>query len=142
MLSLDFNKRVKCSWTLSRIKKVFNVIGRQIKINGEVEINLVGEKEIKDLNSRYRRKNKITDVLSFAWQEDKIVKSKYLGQIYICYPQIARQAKGFSVSINEEMARMLAHGFLHLVGYDHAKKQDAEKMFKLQEKIVSEAAGN
>ncbi len=117
---------------------MFNVIYRQTGINGELEINIVGEKEIKDLNFRYRGKNKVTDVLSFAWQEDKIIKSKNLGQIYICYPQIEQQAKEFTVSVPEEFVRMLAHGFLHIVGYDHIKKPEAAKMFKIQEEVVAE----
>lgn len=136
MLSINFNKRVKCPWTLSRVKKVFNIIHKQTKVNGEAEVNIVGEKEIKDLNFKYRGKNKITDVLSFAWQEDKKVRTKYLGQIYICYPRIARQAKEFKVKPQEEFVRMLAHGFLHIIGYDHIKKKEAEKMFKIQEAIV------
>lgn len=105
-------------------------------MNGELEINIVGDKAIKDLNFRYRGKNKVTDVLSFAWQEDKKVRTKYLGQIYICYPQIERQAKEFKVKPREEFVRMLAHGFLHIIGYDHIKKKEAEKMFKIQEAIV------
>lgn len=136
MLKLNFNKRVKCPWTLGRIKKVFSIISGRTKTSGELEVNIVGEKEIKDLNFRYRGKNKVTDVLSFAWQEDGIVKSQNLGQIYICYPQIERQAKEFTVSAKEEFTRMLAHGFLHIIGYNHEKKKDAEKMFKIQEEIV------
>ena len=136
MLSINFNKRVKCPWTQSKVEKVFYTIQKKIKANGELEVNVVGDKEIKDLNFRYIGKNKITDVLSFAWQEDKTVKTNYLGQIYVCYPQIARQAKQFTVKTKEEFARMLMHGFLHILGYDHIKKKDAKKMFKIQEEIV------
>ena len=138
MLSLDFNKRVRCPWTLERVKKMFKIISVQTKINGELEVNIVGEKEIKDLNFRYRGKNKVTDVLSFAWQEDKVVKTKNLGQIYICYPQIVRQAKELKIKIKEEFVRMLSHGFLHIMGYDHVEKKDAKKMFGIQEEIVRE----
>lgn len=142
MLIIDFNKRVKCPWTLARVKKVFNIIHRQTKISGGLEVNLVGDKEIKDLNFRYRGKNKVTDVLSFAWQEDGVVKTKYLGQIYISYPQIVRQAKEYSVPADEEFVRMLAHGFLHIIGHDHIKKKEAKIMFGIQEEIVSEMLKN
>ncbi|KKR34712.1 MAG: putative rRNA maturation factor [Candidatus Magasanikbacteria bacterium GW2011_GWA2_40_10] len=142
MLKINFNKRVKCSWTSGRIKKVFNIISSRIKISGELEINIVGEKEIKDLNFRYRKKNKVTDVLSFAWQEDSVVKTKNLGQIYICYPQIERQAKEFKVLVEEEFVRMLTHGFLHIIGYNHEKNKDAKKMFKIQEEVVGEVFKN
>lgn len=137
MLSLDFNKRVKCPWTQKEIEKVFKIIQKKIKLNGELEINIVGKKEITDLNFRFRGLNKVTDVLSFAWQEDKIIKTESLGQIYICYPQIVRQATELSVNVKEEFVRMLIHGLLHILGYDHVKKQDAKKMFKIQEEIVS-----
>ncbi len=151
MLSLNFNKRVKCPWTRSEIEKVFKIIQNKTRETDGLEVNIVGDKEIKDLNFRYRGKNKVTDVLSFAWQEDKIfysatlqrtiawhdfAKSKNLGQIYVCYPQIVRQAKEFRVKIKEEFVRMLAHGFLHIIGHDHIKKKEAEKMFKIQEEIV------
>jgi probable rRNA maturation factor len=138
MLSLDFNKHIKCPWTEGEIKKVFKIIQKRIKLNGELEVNIVGDKEIKDLNHRFRGLNKVTDVLSFAWQEDKIIKTESLGQIYICYPQIERQAKQVGVDVVEEFTRMLTHGLLHIMGYDHVKKTDAKKMFKIQEEIVSE----
>jgi probable rRNA maturation factor len=138
MLSINLNKRVKCPWTQREIEKVFRIIQKKIKVSGELEINIVGDKEIKDLNSRYRGKNKVTDVLAFAWQEDGIIKTKSLGQIYICYPQIQRQAKEFFVKTKEEFARMLSHGFLHIMGHDHEKKKEAEIMFGIQEEIVSD----
>ena len=141
MLSLELNKRVKCSWTKNGVEKVFSIIKKKVKLNGGLEVNIVGDKEMKGLNFRYRGKNKTTDVLSFAWQEDKIIKTKNLGQIYICYPQIARQAAELSVNVKEEFARMLTHGLLHIVGYDHIEKQDAKKMFKIQEEIVCLYAG-
>lgn len=118
------------------MEKVFRVAHKLVKINGELEVSVVGDREMKELNYRYRGKDCVTDVLSFAWQEDKQVKSEFLGQIYICYPQIARQAKEFGVKIGEEFVRMLAHGFLHVAGYDHLKKLEAEKMFKIQEEII------
>ena len=136
MLRVNFFKRAKSPWTLSGVAKVFRAAHKLVKINGELEVNVIGDKEMKNLNHHYRGKNSATDVLSFAWDEDKKIKSEFLGQIYICYPQIARQAKEFGVKINEEFVRMLAHGFLHTVGYDHIKKPDAEKMFKIQEKII------
>jgi probable rRNA maturation factor len=136
MLSLEFNKRVSCPWNIKEIKRIFKYIKKSTGISGEVEVNIVGDKEIKDLNFHYRGLNKPTDVLSFAWQEDGIIKSKSLGQIYISYPQIVRQAKELSVNPKEEFVRMLAHGFLHIIGHDHGKKKEAEIMFGIQEEIV------
>lgn len=119
------------------MEKIFRFARQLVKANGELEVSVVGDKEMKDLNYRYRGKNCVTDVLSFAWQEDKKIKSEFLGQIYVCYPQIVRQAKELSIKTSEEFARMLAHGFLHLLGHDHIKKSEAKTMFKIQEKIVN-----
>lgn len=136
MIKLDFNKTVDCLWNLVKIQKVFSQIEKVTKAKGSVEVSIVGDKEIRDLNFRYRGLKKVTDVLSFAWQEDKVIKTDSLGQIYICYPQIVRQAKTFGVKPEEEFVRMLAHGFLHIIGHDHGKKKEAEIMFGLQEDIV------
>lgn len=142
MLVLDFNKSVKCSWSIKDMEQIFKIIKTKVKLNlskngsEDLEINIVGDKEIKDLNKRYRGLNKVTDVLSFAWQEDKKIKTSNFGQIYISYPQIIRQAKELSINPREEFVRMLAHGFLHILGYDHGNKKDATVMFKIQEEIV------
>jgi len=106
------------------------------KVTGEVEINLVGEAEIQAINRHYRQKNQVTDVLSFAWQEDKQIKTDMLGQIFICLPQIKRQARDFGITVKEEFIRMLAHGLLHLAGYDHITKTQEKTMLARQEKII------
>ncbi len=83
---------------------------------------------MKNLNSRHRGIRKTTDVLSFPSEEG--------GDIFICLPQIKRQAKLFSVPWSEEADRMLAHGLLHLFGYNHIRKPEAGRMLAQQEKLV------
>lgn len=112
---------------------------REKKIRGRIDVTVVGDAAIRSLNRRYRGKDQVTDVLSFAWGEDKKMPSRYLGQIYLSYPQIKRQARVFQAPVAEEFARMLVHGLLHLVGYDHVRRAEAERMFSLQEKIVAHA---
>ena len=107
------------------------------KIYGWVEINIIDQKLMKQINRQYRGKNSVTDVLAFAWREENIVNSAVLGQIYICWPRIKIQAKDYQVSSAEEFKRMLIHGFLHLVGYDHQNKKDEKAIFVLQDKILS-----
>lgn len=145
MIKVIFNQVVVCPFTTAKIQKWLDRISRkEPKIKGEVEISVVGGSVIKKINHKYRGKNKITDVLSFAWQDPAAASTKLwrgketesLGEIYICYPQIKRQAKEYSVTAENEFKRMLVHGLLHLVGYDHIKKQDAVKMFKKQEKLI------
>ena len=119
------------------VDKIVSLAARaEKKIHGTVEVTIVGEKKIKALNLKYRGKDKVTDVLSFSWLEGGKMPGDFLGQIFICYPQIVRQAEEYKVSVEEEFARMLVHGLLHLVGYDHVKENEAKKMFVLQEKII------
>lgn len=137
-ISIDFNKRSKCHWGKKDVEHIFYFVHKYAKVSGEVEVNIIGDAEMKQLNGHYRGKNKPTDVLSFAWKEDLVVKTSYLGQIYICYPQIVRQAKELSIASDEEFVRMLAHGFLHIIGHDHIEKKEAKIMFDLQEAIVDD----
>ncbi len=106
--------------------------------NSSFSINLVGEKRIQTLNNLYRGKDKVTDVLAFALQdvETPVDDLQDLGDVFICIPQINRQAQEFDTSFKEEFTRILIHGILHLLGFDHVKEKDAKKMFLFQEKIV------
>ena len=140
MIKVIFNQVVACPFTSSRIQKWLDRISKkESKIEGEVEISVVGDALIKTINHKYRGKNKVTDVLSFAWHPAdaplELWRGK-MGEMYICYPQIKRQAKEYGVAEEQEFKRMLVHGLLHLVGYDHIKKKDAIKMFKQQEKLI------
>ena len=137
MVEIEFNKTVKCPWTEKKVSKIVQICAKkEKKVKGIIDIEIVGDKRIKSINKSYRGIDRVTDVLSFAWQEDKSFQSNYLGQIFVSYPTIVRQAKAYSVTTKEEFIRMLVHGLLHLVGYDHVAKKDAEKMFSIQEKIV------
>jgi len=76
--------------------------------------------------------------LSFSTFEGKeIVKdNKDFGDIFICLPRIKKQAKEYKIIIQEEFIRMLVHGILHLLGYDHIKKNQIIQMLSVQEKFV------
>lgn len=137
MIKVFYNRLTKCPFTENFLNQIVTTAAREEKkIRGTVEINVVDGREIKKINKIYRGQNKITDVLSFAWGEDNIIATDSLGQIYLCYPRIAVQAKEYHVSARQEFARMLVHGLLHLVGYDHQAPAAEKTMFALQEKIV------
>lgn len=139
MIEIDFNSSIKNKYFADDFQKIAELVAKkEKKVTGLVEINVIGDKEMTELNFQYRGKKYPTDVLSFAWTEDKKIKSKLLGQIYICLPQIKRQAKEYKIKEHEELARMFVHGLLHLVGHDHIKKQPAKKMFSIQEGIIKE----
>lgn len=98
---------------------------------GDVSVHMIGDMRMTRMNAQHRGKRYPTDVLSFPTED-----ASDIGDIFICVPQIIRQAKRFDVTPEEECVRMLAHGVLHLLGYDHQTKHDADTMFGLQEKVV------
>ncbi len=104
-----------------------------------ITVHLVDEKKIKELNKKHRNVDRATDVLSFPLMEHGKLETGQdgdWGDVFLCLPKIKKQAKEYKVSFEEEFSRMLTHGILHLLGFDHQKKTETEKMFKLQEKIV------
>jgi probable rRNA maturation factor len=108
-----------------------------------VSVNLVGEKTIKELNIKYRAKNKVTDVLSFPLSEKLEIGNwkleiLELGDIFICLPFAKKEAKSENIAIDRKLAQLTVHGFLHLLGYDHEGKSEvAKKMFGLETKILN-----
>ncbi|MEK7508622.1 MAG: rRNA maturation RNase YbeY [Patescibacteria group bacterium] len=121
------------------LKKVGEKVVKDLKIVKVVSVVLVGDKKIRELNRQYRKKNKVTDVLSFGdWQNPA-----FLGEIVISLPQIKRQAKEYGGEIKQELARILIHGLLHLTGLNHEEsKSEERRMFKKQDALVKKYATN
>lgn len=119
------------------LKKVGEKTAKDLKIRRLISVVLVGDKKIRELNRQYRKKDKVTDVLSFGdWKNSEI-----LGEIVISLPQIKRQAKEYGVESKQELARILIHGILHLTGLDHERsKTEERKMFKKQDDLVKKYA--
>lgn len=137
MLEIDFTKQVVCSWSRGQMMKIVRLAAEvEKKIKGNLEINIISDQTMRKLNRLYRGIDRTTDVLSFAWQEEKLAPGDYLGQICISCRQVERQARELAVAAKEEFIMVLVHGLLHLVGYDHQSKIMAKKMFSQQEKIV------
>ena len=103
---------------------------------------LTGNKEIKYLNNKFRKKNKITDVLSFPFHTKKDLKKKlklekevYLGDIVINLNKIKDKKK--KKNFKFEFDRLWIHGLVHLFGHDHKKNQDFKKMYKVEKKYFT-----
>ncbi len=109
---------------------------------GKLSIALLGPGRIRELNKKYRKKNRVTDVLAFSQnQKLKIKNQKFpifpkdevgLGEVVICLREVKKNAKRFGLTFEKELARILIHGILHLLGYDHEKGETAAK--KMAEK--------
>ena len=107
------------------------IIKSRFKLKKQISIALVAEKDIKELNRVYRKKNKITDVLSFELDNDYI-----LGEVLICPEQARRQAKQKKQSYKSELQLLTVHGILHLLGYDHEKSNQEEIRQKEEEEQI------
>lgn len=127
---------------LKYIKKLSNFTLKKEKVtNGIVNIIMVDEDEIKKINNEYRNIDKVTDVISFALEDNEELSFEFgrlLGDIYICIPRMKRQALDYGHSQQREISFLTVHGLLHLLGYDHMEKADEEIMFKEQELILNE----
>ena len=141
-------------------KKVLNKCNEVEKVPFDTSINvsIVNDSKIKKINKEERNIDKVTDVLSFPILDlkktkdyKKFYKNKklniefldldtntvLLGDVVINKNKVLSQSKLYNHSIKREYAFLLTHSFLHLVGYDHMKKNDEEKMCKEQEKILN-----
>lgn len=101
----------------------------------ELSIALVSDAQIKRLNKLYRHKDKPTDVLSFPIGE-KVNGWLILGDIVISVDTARRQAQELGYSLEEELKRLLVHGLVHLLGYDHELEGEEEKKFFELEEFV------
>ena len=98
---------------------------------------------MKNLNQRFRKINKDTDVLSFPAEKKDFFKKKiiskkriYLGDIALSYPYIVKIIKKQNVSFDYYFKKMLIHGILHLIGYEHDSLRKYKKMSLLERKII------
>jgi probable rRNA maturation factor len=97
----------------------------------ELSILLCDDETIRGLNRRYRKKNKATDVLAFPMNEGAGGASPHhglLGDVVISLPTATHQAADHDRPIIEEVTFLLAHGLLHLVGYDHGTRREERRM--------------
>lgn len=123
---------------------VFEVIQAALcheKAEGSVcSIILVGNEEIQKINYQYRNVDAITDVISFAFEDNQMIlpdSMRVLGDIYICIPRMQEQAILYGHSEKREFSFLIVHGLLHLLGYDHIKPEEEKIMFALQDEILN-----
>lgn len=121
------------------IKKTLASEGINAKIH--IDIAFVGEERIKKLNKKYRHKNKATDVLSFGGGRDHFLssksKEKYLGEIVVCPAVVKKNSKRCSTPFARELAHVIIHGMLHLLGYEHeGSEEKTSRMHSREEEIM------
>jgi probable rRNA maturation factor len=102
----------------------------------EISLDLIGDLRMRRLNRKYRGKDATTDVLAFATQEAKGPPSFFLGDVVISLHAAARQALEYGVPLDQEIVKLIVHGALHLMGYDHERSErDARRMRRREQAI-------
>jgi len=102
----------------------------------ELSLALVGNAEIQRLNAKFRKKNYPTDVLSFPAEDGLSGAVRLLGDVIISVDKARQQARERRRTLDEEMATLLIHGVLHLLGYDHERSaKDARIMERLEKQV-------
>jgi probable rRNA maturation factor len=118
------------------VKKIAQGILKKEKKQGDISIIFVGEKKIRDLNKRYRKQDKVTDVLSFS---QDLVDTRFkdifeLGEIVVCLIRVKKDAQELKSDFEKELKWVIIHGILHVLGYDHKKlEKEAKRMKKKEE---------
>jgi len=100
----------------------------------EVTVRIVGEAEARRLNRRYRGEDHATNVLSFPYA---LSRRMVQGDVVLCAPVIAREARSQGKSLEAHFAHMTVHALLHLRGYDHARRRAAARMEALEKRVLT-----
>jgi probable rRNA maturation factor len=104
-----------------------------------LSVRLVGGDEGAELNGRFRGRRGPTNVLSFPFESPPgFPESDLLGDLVICAPVVAREAREQGKRLQAHWAHMLVHGVLHLLGYDHLDAEEAARMEEQETRILSE----
>lgn len=113
----------------------------------DVSIAFIGPGRMRKLNKTFRKKNRVTDVLSFGSSKVRFEKFKIgptektegLGELVVCLREVVKNARKASNSFEQELKRIIIHGVLHLLGYDHEKSdEEARNMEKREEQYLKE----
>jgi probable rRNA maturation factor len=121
------------------IKKAAEKVLSMEKSEGcELSIFLTDDEDIQRLNNTYRSVNKPTDVLAFAMREgaENYLNNELLGDVVVSIPRAEYQSSAYGHSLELEIALLISHGVLHLLGYDHEKKNELLVMQQKQKEVL------
>jgi len=129
--------------TTALLKKAEEVMAKALRVRTPkwIGVRFVTPTMIRSLNREYRGKDAPTDVLSFEsghekWAALSPEAKNEAGDLVVCPAFAKKEAKKRRIDAKEELIRLLAHGTLHLFGFDHRTDQEEAKMFKIQESCV------
>lgn len=138
----DYAERLDARWLRNVVSATLDA--EKVAPPAEVSLLVIGDAEVHRLNRDYRGKDRTTDVLSFGMtggdREDFITPPdgmRHLGEVIVSYPQAERQARDAGHSVKDEMALLVVHGVLHLLGYDHECAADKRRMWRRQKAVLA-----
>ncbi len=135
------------SWLVRVVERT--LVAENVPPNSEVSLVISGQERLQELNRDYRGKDRPTDVLAFSMSEQKTEEPPFvtapdqvlhLGEVLISYPQAVIQAEEHRHPVKKELAILIIHGVLHLLGYDHEKADMKRKMQARETEILSQMA--
>lgn len=142
----DFQGQVDKRWLRRLVKEALAVHSAEREV--ELSLLITDDATVHGLNKRYRGVDRTTDVLSFALEADEGVEAGagfvmppdervHLGEVVVSYPKAAKQAAERNHAVEDEVALLVVHGVLHLLGYDHDKPDREREMRSLEQKALS-----
>lgn len=128
-------------------EKICQLVDEEIGVlPGQLNLVFCDDEKIQELNRDYRKKDKVTDVLSFPYFDGETNEEDLIGEIFISYPQTQRQATDEDWSnkildqyspLEMEVYKLVVHGVLHIRGYDHIEDEDYRVMKLIEDKIMN-----
>ena len=129
---IEINNLTTVSVDEEFLKKIAEkVLKGEKQENKDLSIALVGQGRIRELNKKYRGKNRVTDVLAFP------NKNLGLGEIVVCLREVKKNAKRYNSTFEKELARVLIHGILHLLGYEDKETESKIIMTQKEDYYLS-----
>jgi probable rRNA maturation factor len=107
--------------------------GAKLVRGAEMTIHLVGDEAIRALNKQWRGKDAPTNVLSFpAVAPERIASARLLGDVFVALETLTREAEAEEKPLADHFRHLVAHGFLHLIGFDHETSAQAQAMERIE----------
>lgn len=125
---------------LEDIKNILNLGLKKLDVkNAFVSVVIVDKEEIHEINKTYRNVDRVTDVISFAFEDNKMIERsdmRILGEIYLCIEKAKEQSVEYGHSEKREICYLSVHGLLHLLGYNHEVEDEKRIMRQKEEEIL------
>lgn len=138
-----YKKEIK-TFEFKKLLHKFCLLNQKTEKKGLINIVFVNDVFIQNLNKKWRKINKPTDVLSFSnicdkeFPNPKNMKEEVLGEIFISLETAKRQSAEYNNTLQEEVNKLLVHGILHIFGYDHETEKDFFEMNILEKNILND----